>query len=108
MYPKFILVSDPKKPLVGTFVYGKVWNHKDLLEAYEKIHGYVKMHGGGWYEKDDAKKTITLYGESYDYGAANLSFLNRIPRELEAYKFLYTYFPDLPGNELDLTDVERF
>ena len=53
MFPKFILVSDPKKPLVGTFVYGMVGQHKDL------VHGYVKVHGGGWYEKDDGKKTIT-------------------------------------------------
>ena len=108
MYPKFILVSDPKKPLVGTFVYGKVWNHKDLFEAYEKVHGYVKIHGGGWYEKDDARKTVTLYGESGDYGAANLSFLNRIPRELEEYSFYYTRIHGLPGNKLDLTDVEWF
>ena len=108
MYPKFILVSDPKKPLVGTFVYGMVWNHKDLFEAYEKAHGYVKIHGGGWYEKDDARKTVTLYGESGDYGAANLSFLNRIPRELEEYSFYYTPIHGLPGNKLDLTDVEWF
>ena len=108
MYPKFILVSDPKKPLVGTFVYGMVWNHKDLVEAYEKVHGYVKVHGGGWYEKDDARKTVTLYGESGDYGAANLAFLNRIPRELEEYSFYYTPIHGLPGNKLDLTDVEWF
>ena len=54
------------------------------------------------------KKTITLYGESYDYGAADLAFLNRIPRELEAYKFYYTPIHGLPGNELDLTEVEWF
>ena len=108
MYPKFILVSDPKKPLVGTFVYGKVWNHKDLFEAYEQVHGYVKTHGGGWYEKDDARKTVTLYGESGDYGEPRLLFLNRIPRELEEYSFYYTPIHGLPGNKLDLTDVEWF
>ena len=108
MYPKFILVSDPKKPLVGTFFYGMVVNHKDLARAYEQVHGYVKIHGGGWYEKDDARKTVTLYGGSGDYGAANLSFLNRIPRELEEYSFYYTPIHGLPGNKLDLTDVEWF
>ena len=102
MYPKFILVSDPKRPLIGTFVYGLVWNHKDL------VRGYVKVHGGGWYEKDDEKKTLTLYGESGDYGSPNLSFLNRIPRELEGYTFFYTPIHGLPGNELDLTNVEWF
>ena len=102
MYPKFILVSDPRKPLTGTFVYGLVWNHKDLVQ------GYVKVHGGGWYEKDDGKKTVTLYGGSGDYGSPNLSFLNRIPRELEGYTFFYTPIHGLPGNKLDLTDVEWF
>ena len=48
MFPKYILVSDPKRPLVGTFVYGMVVNHKDLVRAYEQVHGYVKTHGGGW------------------------------------------------------------
>ena len=108
MYPKFILVSDPKRPLAGTFVYGLVVNHKDLARAYEKVHGYVKIHGGGWYEKDDAKKTITLYGGSGDYGEPRLLFLNRIPRELEEYSFYYTPIHGLPGNKLDLTDVEWF
>ena len=102
MFPKFILVSNPKKSLTGTFVYGLVWNHRDLVQ------GYVKVHGGGWYEKDDEKKTVTLYGESGDYGSPNLSFLNRIPRELEGYTFIYTPVHGLPGNELDLTDVEWF
>ena len=111
MHPKYILVSEPKRPLIGTFVYGRVWNHRDLVEACEKVQGYVKTHGGGWYEKDDAKRTVILYGESYDYGAANLAFLNRIPRELAGYKFFYTPFrpsPNVPANELDLTDVEWF
>ena len=35
-HPKFILVSDPAAPLVGTFVFGLVDQHKDLLRAYEK------------------------------------------------------------------------
>ena len=84
MYPKFILVSDPKRPLVGTFVYGLVVNHKDLVREYEQVHGYTKTHGGGWL------------------------FLNRIPQELEEYTFYYTPIHGLPGNKLDLTDVEWF
>ena len=102
MLPKFILVSDPRKPLVGTFVYGMVGQHREL------VHGYMKVHGGGWYEKDDRNRTITLYGSSGDYGEPRLSFLDRIPRELEGYKFIYTPILGLPGNELDLTDVEWF
>lgn len=108
MFPKFILVSDPKKPLIGTFVHGMVGQHKDLVRAYEQVHGYAKVHGGGWYEKDDAKKTITLYGSSGDYGSPRLSFLNRIPCELRSYTFIYTPILGLPGNPIDLSEVEWF
>ena len=100
MHPKFILFSTPDKPLVGTFVYGMVFQHKELIK------GYGKVHGGGWYRKDDEHKTITLYGSSGDYGAPNLAFLNRIPAELRDYKFIYTPVQGLPGNELPLDDVE--
>ena len=102
MHPKFILVSDPKKPLVGTFVYGMVGQHKELVE------GYVKVHGGGWYIKDDEHRTMTLYGSSGDYGAPKLSFLNRIPRELKDYRFYFMSGWNLPVNELPLDDVEWF
>lgn len=102
MNPKFILVSDPKTPLTGTFVYGLVDQHRDL------VRGYVKVQGGGWYDKDDRKKTITLYGSSGDYGEPRLSFLNRIPAELRDYTFIFTPFLGLPGNVLDLSDVEWF
>ena len=42
MHPKFVLVSRPGRPLAGTFVYGRVGQHKDLVK------GCVKVHGGGW------------------------------------------------------------
>ena len=101
-YPKFILISRPETPLIGTFVYGMVGQHKELVE------GYVKVHGGGWYQKDDVHKTITLYGSSGDYGEPRLAFLNRIPRALKDYTFLYTPILNLPGNPLDLSDIEWF
>ena len=100
MHPKFILVSDPKTPMTGTFVYGMVGQHKELIQ------GYVKVHGGGWYMKDDEKKTMTLYGSSGDYGAPKLSFLNRIPSELKGYRFYFTPSWGIQGNELDLSEVE--
>ena len=100
MHPKFIIVSDPKEPLIGNFVYGKVWQHKQLVK------GYVKVHGGGWYLKDDEAKTMTLYGNSGDYGDPQFAFLNRIPAELKDYRFIYTPVRGLPGNTLDLSDVE--
>ena len=100
MNPKFILVTEPGKPLAGTFVYGMVYQHKDL------VSGYVKVHGGGWYHKDDEARTMTLYGSSGDYGPPRFAFLNRIPSELKGYRFIYTYSLGLPGNELPLEDVE--
>ena len=75
-HPKFILVSDPATPLVGTFVYGMVDQHRDL------VRGYVKV--------------------------PRLSFLNRIPRELEGYTFIFSPGWNLPGNVLDLSEVEWF
>lgn len=102
MNPKFLLVSDPATPLVGTFVYGMVFQHKDL------IRGYVKTHGGGWYHKDDQAKVMRLYGRSGDYGEADFRFLDRIPAELKGYTFVYS--PDW-GNterELSLDGVEWF
>ncbi len=100
MHPKFILVSAPEQPLIGTFVYGLVGQHKELVE------GYVKVHGGGWYLKDDAARTMTLYGSSGDYGEPKLAFLNRIPSELRGYRFFFSPGWNLPPNELDLTNVE--
>ena len=50
--------------MTGTFVYGEVWQHKDLLEAWQQRNGYCKVHGGGWYLLDKERKTITLYGSS--------------------------------------------
>lgn len=100
MNPKFILVSDPGSPLVGTFVYGMVYQHKDL------VRGYVKVHGGGWYHKDDRNKKMTLYGSSGDYGEPQFCFLDRIPSELKGYEF--TYSRNLGDEErvLILDDVE--
>lgn len=100
MHPKFIIVSRPDEPLVGRFVYGKVDSHRHLVE------GYVKVHGGGWYEKDDEKKTMLLYGSSGDYGEPRLDFLNRIPSELKSYKFLYSHDWGKTSSELDVSGVE--
>lgn len=92
MHPKFILFSYPGTPLVGTFIYGMVGQHKEL------IPGYGKVHGGGWYQLDTEARTIILYGSSGDYGPANLAFLNRIPSSLRGYQFFYSpVWPGSPG-----------
>ena len=100
MHPKFIIVSQPEEPLVGRLIYGKVNSHRNLVE------GYVKVHGGGWYEKDDEKKSMLLYGSSGDYGEPKLQFLNRIPDELKGYKFLFSPDWGKTLSELDMSEVE--
>ena len=102
MHPKVLLVSQPQTPLIGTFVYGMVGQHKELIE------GYVKTHGGGWFHKDDRKKVMTLYGSSGDYGEPDFRFLDRIPSELKGYTFIYS--PDWGDGErqLDVSEVEWF
>jgi len=100
VHPKYIIVSDPKTPLIGTFVYGKVYNHRDLVK------GYVKVHGGGWYRKDDEKRTMMLYGSSGDYGPGELNFLDRIPSELRGYTFLYSPDWGKSSVEIDTSTVE--
>ena len=72
------------------------------------IRGYVKTHGGGWYHKDDESKVMTLYGSSGDYGEPDFRFLDRIPRELKDYSFIYTPFWGAPEKELSLEWVEWF
>ena len=100
MNPKFLLISDPQTPLIGTFTYGLVGQHKELLT------GYQKTHGGGWYHKDDIRKTMSLYGSSGDYGEPDFRFLDRIPAELKGYTFTYSEGWGDSGYELDTSDVE--
>ena len=100
MNPKFIIVSAPEAPLIGTFVYGMVGQHKEL------VRGYVKTHGGGWYHKDDRNKTMKLYGSSGDYGEPDFRFLDRIPSELKGYTFSYSPGWGPEERELDLSQVE--
>ena len=108
MHPKFVLVSLPSFPRVGIFVYGMVGQHEELVRSFEQVHGYCKVHGGGWYKKDDEARTMVLYGSSGDYGEPRLAFLNRIPAHLKGYRFYYRVGYGFPANELDLQDVEWF
>ena len=108
MNPKFVLVSLPSSPMEGTFVYGLVGQHEELVRNFEEQFGYVRTRGGGWYEKDDEARTMILYGCSCDFGEPRLAFLNRIPAELKGYKFYFRLGPGIPMNELDLQDVEWF
>ena len=99
MYQKFIIVSSPGER-GGYLRLGSCINHRDLVLGYEKVHG------GGWYLRDDEKKSITLYGSSCDFGSADFRRLKLIDREFKGYTFIFTPILNLPGNVLDLSDVE--
>lgn len=98
MYPKFIIVTSPGET-EGFLRMGMAINHKDLIVEYEKVHG------GGWWSKNDEKKEIILYGSSGDYGHPDFRFLNVIERKYIDYTFIYTPHISLPGNVLDLSSV---
>lgn len=99
MHPKYIIVTQPHETR-GLLRMGMVINHKDLVIGYEKVHG------GGWWMRDDEKKEIVLYVASCDYGSADFRFLNMIPKEFEEYTFYYTPYPNIPPNKLDLSEVK--
>lgn len=99
MNPKFIIAGNPLTGK-GYLRMGMVINHKDLRIGFEKIWG------GGWWERDDEKKTVTLSGSSYDFGPADFSHLSMIDHELRDYTFFFTPVQGLPGNMLDLTGIE--
>lgn len=99
MHPKFIIAEDPRTGK-GFLRMGMVINHKDLAVGYEKVWG------GGWWARDDERKTVILYGCSRDFGSADFRHLELIDREMKDYTFIFTPMIDLPGNALDLSDVE--
>ena len=99
MHPKYIISGNPLTGR-GRLRMGMVCNHRDLRVGFEKIWG------GGWWARDDDKKTITLHGSSCDFGPADFSHLKQIDSELKDYTFIFTPIVNLPGNVLDLSDVE--
>ena len=99
MHPKYIITGDPHTGR-GYIRMGMVINHKDLIVGYEKVWR------GGWWARDDEKKTIILYGSSCDFGSADFRHLKLIDKELRDYTFIFTPIFNLPGNVLDLSDVE--
>lgn len=99
MNPKYIIAGDPHTGK-GYLRMGMVINHKDLIVGYEKVWG------GGWWSRDDERRIVTLWGSSYDFGLADFRHLRLIDRDLRDYTFIFTPVYGLPGNELDLSDVE--
>lgn len=75
-------------------------SHRELIE------GYVKVRGGGWYDKNDEKKAIVLYGSSGDFGEPRLDILKEIPILLKGYKFYVSSDWGKTSTEMDISGVE--
>lgn len=99
MYPKFIIVSQPKE-MRGYLRMGMCINHKDLVNGYEKVHG------GGWFLRDDEKKSIILYGSSGDFGEPKLCFLDMIDRQFRDYSFWHASSLSATPNPVDTANIE--
>lgn len=102
MNPKFIICCPPDDPECGTFVYGMVHQHKDLIQSRTYIRG------GGWFQKNDFTKTMTLYGDSGDFGSPRFEYLRRVPAELKDYHFTYAEEWGDPEHDLSMKDIEWF
>jgi len=76
---KFIITSD------GTFKYGDVRMHRDLLASGETCIG------GGRYEFDHVACRLLLSGSSYDYGKPHWSLIDtlKVPMELAGMTITY-------------------
>lgn len=99
MYPKFIIAGNSATGR-GYLRMGTVINHKDLRIGYEKIWG------GGWWARNDATRTVILYGSSGDFGHPDFSYLASVSRELMDYTFIYSESLSGQGRILDMDGVE--
>lgn len=66
---KFIITDS------GTLVFGDVEYHYELIPDGEST-----CHGGGFWQIDNQKGLIVLSGRSFDFGAPEFSYLQRVDR----------------------------
>jgi len=65
LFPKFIVAN-------SCIRIGKVSFHKELLDIGDSIGG------GGWFHYDSEDNSFTFYGDSHDFGRADVENLKRI------------------------------
>lgn len=91
MYNKFII------SLSGTLLFGHVSLHRDLIPD-----GEGTCHGGGLWRIDNQRGCVILYGRSFDFGAPEFSYLQRIDRSTIPGSLGYPMFysRDFCGQEI--------
>lgn len=67
MYQKFIINQE------GVLKFGHVYLHRDLLKVGEQC-----LYGGGLWKADESRRTILLYGRSFDFGLPDFDHVHRI------------------------------
>ena len=89
LFPKFIIEDD-------MLILSKVIFHRELVTDKKLVKG------GGWFRYDSESKTFSFYGESCDFGRAELSdvikcfenkkiYTNQIIEDDISEKFKFTY-----------------
>ena len=118
MAQKFVLLMSHKygypfkEHPVGRLVLGNVGFHRDLAQE-----GYYTCGGGRW-NIDDEKKTITLDDYSSDFGEAQFADRDweyiEFDSDFEGYKVTYAYpafclrASDHAGETVDVTPMLKF
>lgn len=94
MYQKFIITGD------GVLRFGKVYQHRDLLEWGEEC-----TYGGGLWHIDKERKALLLYGRSFAFGAPDWNQVKEIDwNGIEGAPLPLFFVPRWP-NEDRLTPV---
>ncbi len=93
VFPKFIIETDDIEG--DSLIIAKCTYHKQLATDI------LKVKGGGWWSFDNETRTYTLYGESHDFGRADIEDIKRciqngkvfsdkyLTRKLDVFKFQY-------------------
>lgn len=106
VHPKFIIETDAN---IGDFLLiASCGYHKEIATDIKRVKG------GGWRVLDKKNSTFTFYGESHDFGKANVSDIANCainkkvfttPVVMESpkdFKFLYK------NEEVNIFDLETF
>lgn len=93
VFPKFIIEEDELEG--DCLIISKCTYHKQLVTFPDKVKG------GGWWSLNEQLKEFTLFGDSYDFGSANIEdikkcvelgkvFTNKsLIKTLQGYTFKY-------------------
>ena len=77
VFPKFIIETDDE--LGDCLIIAKCTYHKEL------VIDKTKVKGGGWWSRDNDTNTFTLFGDSHDFGRANIEDIKKCVQSGNVY-----------------------